>query len=83
MARCWYAYNGIGDPLLIASYTLITIGKPVCISGSFVCAIYAPACGPNPSVLSTRIKSYIGFLLSTLVPQPGDEGVKKYVYGKN
>ena len=83
MARAWYSYNGIGDPLLIASYTLSTL-RPACLNGTRVCAIYTPAGGPNPSVLSTNIRNYIGNVLSTLVAQPdANPGIKKYVYGKN
>jgi len=83
MPRCWYAYNGVGDPLLISSYSLVGI-KPGCINGSRVCAIYTPNCGPTPALLSANIRNYIADLLITLVAQPnGGLGVKKYVYGKN
>lgn len=83
MARSWYAYNGVGDPLLIASYILTTV-KPACINGRRICAIYTPNGGPIPSVISTNIRNYIGIILVTLVAQPdANPGIKKYVYGKN
>ncbi|RAJ22656.1 hypothetical protein LY11_04693 [Pedobacter cryoconitis] len=81
MARCWYAYNGVGDPLVLSSYILAS-RVPACINGFVVCAVYAPSCGINPSVLSVRIRYYIGNLTLTLVAQP-DGTTKKYVYGKN
>ncbi|MET4142839.1 hypothetical protein [Pedobacter sp. UYP1] len=83
MARAWYSYNGIGDPLLIASYIFAPI-KPACLNGVNICSIYTPNGGPNPSVLSANIRNYIANTLSTLVAQPdANPGLKKYVYGKN
>jgi hypothetical protein len=82
MARSWYAYNGIGDPLLPASYNL-TLGKPFCINGINVCVIYAPG-GFSPSPLSFNMKNYISNGQLQLLPQPSfPAGVKKYVYMKN
>ena len=83
MARCWYAYNGIGDPLLCSSYNLAS-HIPACLNGCNVCAIYAPRCGPQPSCpLSNNMRNYIANLQITCVAQPDSTpGIKKYVYGK-
>ena len=82
MARCWYAYNGVGDPFLISSYFLATV-KPSCINGCKICAIYAPNCGPTPSVLSTNMRTYIANIIISCIAQPNTLPYKKYVYGKN
>ena len=82
MARSWYVYNGIGDPLLISSYYLLGI-KPNCINGSRVCAIYAYNGGPNPTVLSARLRTYIANIQLSPVAQPDSTpGLRKYVYGR-
>ena len=82
MARFWYSYNGVGDPILIASYNL-TSTKPNCINGGQICAIYTPSGGSSPSVLSTNIRTYIADLQLTLVARPdASPGIKKYVYGR-
>lgn len=83
MARTWYVYNGIGDPLVPASY-ISTFSKPSCASGCSLCAIYATGTGINPSVLSSNIRGYIGDVLATQISQPGgiNTGIKKYAYGK-
>ena len=83
MARSWYAYNGVGDPLQIASYILTTV-RPTCLNGSRICAIYTPAGGPTPSILSTNIRNYIANVFGILIAQPdANPGIKKYAYGKN
>lgn len=84
MRRCWYAYDGIGDPFLASSYIIITV-KPGCINGCTVCAIYVPACDVNPSSpLSQNMMVYIANLLATCIAQPSlPPGAKKYVYGKD
>ncbi|MBB6501663.1 hypothetical protein [Pedobacter cryoconitis] len=81
MANAWYTYNGTGDPTLASSYSKLT-GKPICLSGTVVCAIYAPAGGLFPfSPLSANILCYIDDGLSTLVPQPQlPAGTKYFVY---
>ena len=83
MGRCWYSYNGVGDPLLPTNYNQSAV-KPSCISGAVTCAIYAPGCGPNPSSpLSSRMRTYIANLQLGLIPQPSyPPGAKKYVYGR-
>lgn len=85
MANAWYAYIGgtAGDPTLAKNYIKI-IGKPGCLSGAFVCAIYAPGGGIFPiAPLSTHILEYIGSGLSNLVPQPQEPaGTKFFVYMK-
>ncbi|MBB5621561.1 hypothetical protein HDE69_002622 [Pedobacter cryoconitis] len=82
MARCWYAYNGVGDIIVLASYNLAVV-KPSCINGPRICAIYAPNCGPVPSILSTNMRNYIANAEILLVSQPDSTpGIKKYVYCK-
>ena len=86
MSRYWYSLVvGSGDPRLSSNYQLITNnnGKPGCIFGSQICAIYAPAGGPFPfSPLSPNMMGYIATALSTLTPQPPGE-VGRYVYLKS
>jgi len=84
MARCWYAYKGIGDPTLSSSYILLSKVKPGCLNGCIVCAIYVPACGITPtSPLPANILGYINDLFSTCVAQPQiPAGTKLFVYGK-
>ncbi|MBB5620648.1 hypothetical protein HDE69_001697 [Pedobacter cryoconitis] len=82
MARAWYAYNGVGDPLVLGSYLLATV-KPGCINGSRICAIYELNGGTTPQILSQNIRSYIANTQVLLVAQPdSNPGIKKYVYGK-
>ncbi|MBB5646278.1 hypothetical protein [Pedobacter cryoconitis] len=82
MARSWYSYNGVGDPILISSYNLATL-KPACINGTRICAIYAYNGGPSPTVLSTNLRLYIANVQLSTVAQPdSSSATKKYVYGK-
>jgi len=81
MARTWYAYNGVGDPLLISSYNLASV-KPACINGSRICAIYAYNGGVSPSVLSTNLRLYIANIQVATVAQPDSSLTRKFVYGK-
>ncbi|MBB5646279.1 hypothetical protein [Pedobacter cryoconitis] len=82
MARSWYSYNGVGDPILISSYNLATL-KPACINGTRICAIYAYNGGPSPTVLSTNLRAYIANVQLSTVAQPdSSSATKKYVYGK-
>jgi len=81
MARRWYAYNGIGDPLVPINYNPASF-PPSCINGSTVCAIYVPG-GTSPTNLSTNIRTYIADLQLTLLARPdSNPALKKYVYGK-
>lgn len=66
------------------SYHVIT-GKPGCVSGASVCAIYAGDCGPSPvSPLSSNILTYIADALGELVAQPQlPVGSKYFVYMKD
>ena len=83
MARNWYSYNGIGDPLLNTSYIQAFV-KPSCINGSTVCAIYAPGLSTPTAPLSTRLRNYIANVLLAFIPQPDSNlAFKKYVYAKN
>ena len=82
MAISWYSYNGICDPLLISSYNLASL-KPACINGSNICAVYAYNGGPNPTVLSARLRTYIANVQLSPTAQPdGTANFKKYVYGR-
>jgi len=72
MARCWYAFTGgtASDPTLAGNYWK-SIGKPGCVNGAFVCAIYAEGCGLTPiSPLSVNLQTYIANALSDLVAEP-------------
>lgn len=84
MARHWYAYNGIGDPLLPGSYNL-AFTKPSCITGNNLCAIYSLG-ATNPTSLSTHLRIYIADGFTTWLSQPNDINIpnqfKKYVYMK-
>lgn len=82
MARNWYAYNGIGDPLLVSSYNL-ALSKPTCINGNILCAIYAFGFGPTPTYISVNMRFYIQNAQLTLITQPDlPPNSKKYVYLK-
>ena len=85
MANSWYAYVGgsAGDPTLARNYTRIA-GSPGCVNGPFVCAIYAPSGGINPTPpLSANILTYIANGLSNLVAEPQlPVGSKLFVYMK-
>lgn len=83
MARRWYAYNGISDPIVITSYEA-SLFPPSCQNGVRICAIYATGTGAQPAALSSNMRGYIADLQLTLVARPnGTAGVKKYVYGKS
>lgn len=83
MARSWYGYIGgpTGDPRLASDYTIIT-GKPACITGPNVCAIYAPGLDLSPNApLSTNMLLYISNARVSGVPEPqSPTGTKRYVY---
>ena len=83
MANTWYSYNGTGDTSDARSYTRINI-KPGCLSGSQICAIYAPDGGITPhSPLPANILTYISQGLSAQVSQPQlPAGTKFFVYLK-
>lgn len=82
MGRFWYAYNGIGDPLLASSYNAATV-RPGCANGPNVCAIYAVGAATPATPLSTNIKNYIANIQLTLIASPDSSlALKKYVYGK-
>ena len=83
MARAWYSYIN-GNPLLIASWRIIN-GKPACVNGGEVCAIYAYYPGENPPTnpvrISSNLQEYLSSLRATLVAEP-QNGDKKFVYGR-
>lgn len=84
MARSWYSYNGLGDPLLPASYNIFFDKSGTnCVTGCAICAIYASGTGPTPSVISTNLRGYISSLVVNQISQPtGAMTIKRYVYGK-
>jgi len=86
MARYWYSYVvPNGDPRLSSNYQLITNngGRPGCEEGSQMCAIFSRGGGPFPdSPLSANLMGYIATALSTLSPQPAEDG-RFYVYLKS
>ncbi len=85
MANCWYIFGGAGfDPLLASSYRRIS-GRPGCLDGSQICAIYSPSCGTLPdSPLSSNLQTYITNGLSTHLAQPQTPAFTKlFVYLKN
>jgi hypothetical protein len=82
MPRAWYAYDGIGDPYLLSSYSLVTANIG-CQQGSTPCAVYIDNADLDPKKsFSINIKHYISNLLVTGVGQP-QIGSKKYVYGRD
>lgn len=81
MARSWYSYVG-GNPQEPSSYFRASV-KPGCITGTTICAIYAPNGDTNPSPFSSNVQRYISDALINLTPQPSlPVGSKKYVYLK-
>ena len=82
MSRYWYTYDpAAGSAFVAASYTRLDIGKPTCLNGTEVCAIYAPAGDVTPfDPLSNNIQQYItaGLASGGHVAQP--QIGKKYVY---
>ena len=82
MARFWYSYNGVGDPLLPSSYNR-AFSNPTCMNGPIVCVIYSPGIFMPTGPLSYRLITYIANIQLALIPQPdSDFPFKKYVYGR-
>ena len=82
MARFWYAYNGMGDPLLPSSYNLSPV-TPTCVNGCKVCAIFAPGTSSPFAPLSARIRSYImAGLVTSMQQPPPTEDLVRYVLMK-
>ncbi|NQX37624.1 hypothetical protein SAMN05421820_103381 [Pedobacter steynii] len=81
MSRSWYAYMGLGDPLLCSGYVKVTV-KHNCICGEKICAIYAAGEGFRPTEpFSENMQQYIKKALATGRIQPERPfGSKKYVY---
>lgn len=85
MARAWYSYNIVGDPLLPSSYFYSGV-RPRCINGFIPCAIYSvdykyeypPS---NLIYLSNNLRNYILAGWATGLAQPTGP-VKKHVYMK-
>lgn len=88
MAKFWYAYNGVGDPFNVSSYSKFTPpDTPKCTDGGTICAVYATGLGitTTPMVpFSDRIRQYIVLALTSgHVSQPRTPGAKRYVYLKD
>lgn len=81
MARSWYVYIGIGDPLLFSSYARLTI-KHNALCGNEICVIYSE--GEEfrlQAPLSPNLQKYIKDALITGQLQPEQPAnAKKYVY---
>jgi len=68
--KCWYVYNGIGDPYLASSYRRITV-RPRGDTGNHISAIYSSNTGNSTTTaLSTNIKQYIANALASGLSQP-------------
>lgn len=85
--RCWYAWlpGTNPSPLLNTNWRRLSPGiKPTCVNGPVLCAIYAPACGINPtSPFSANLQQYIADGLVTSLAQPQmPAGSKFYLYMK-
>lgn len=81
MARAWYTYDTVGNPLSPTSYRLIT-SKPGCVNGPIICSIYATKGNAFP-ILSANILQYIANGLANNIAEPAiPVGSKFYVYLK-
>lgn len=83
MPRAWYAYDGVGDPYSLTSYSLSGV-TPGCLDGDHPCAIFIYNGDLDPTgPFSHNIQTYLSNLLVTAIAQPQfPGGTKKYVYGK-
>lgn len=69
--RCWYVYNGIGDPFVATNYRRVSTKPQGRIGGHEILAIYTTLNGNNPkSPLSSNITQYIANALVSGLPQP-------------
>lgn len=83
MARAWYSYTGTGAVDQPVNY-IFSSTDPLCRNGIDLCSVYALYGGPNPSIISDNLQTYIANGLATQLPQPQTPiGAKKYVYMKN
>ena len=82
--KCWYTYNGIGDPYQASSYRKVEC-KPSGLLGSKICAIYATGSFTPIAPLSTNIQQYIATALVTSSAQPPllKKRSRYFVYLKN
>jgi len=82
MARFWFSYDTVNNPLHPASYNRQAI-TPGCINGPVICTIYAPGFGEHPVGLSTNMRRYIADGLANNIAQPSTPiGSKFFVYLK-
>lgn len=77
----WYAYNGIGDPMLPGSYYRTNATLNCFTGGCRICAIYLDDTASIPSSIGA-VLNYIANSHVTLVSQPSD-GFMRFVYVKN
>lgn len=66
----WYVYNGVGDPIIPASYVRASM-SPSCTTGGEICAIYLVdnITIPTTAFSANRLQ-YISDGLLTSAPQP-------------
>ena len=77
MPKDWYIYIG-GNPNALFNYIrfdespgVAAVAPPASCQGGFnLCAIFAPNCGINPTVISPNIRSYIARGLAVGTNQP-------------
>ena len=79
--KCWYCYNGVGDPFQASSYRKISY-KPGGQVGTNINAIYATGDYTPISPLSTNIQLYVSLALVTGMSQPPhiDKKSKYFVF---
>lgn len=80
--RYWYYYTGIeGDETNLSQYYRVDQNPQICLNGSKLCAIYAPAGADFPSVISDNIRMYIILAKIAWIPEPQRPvGTKWFVY---
>lgn len=66
----WYAYNGVGDPFIPASYVRMT-QSPSCTGSCQICAVFLTDNTVIPATpFSANRIEYISDALGTQTPQP-------------
>jgi len=77
----WFAFNGLGDPLLPGSYNKVEVTPNCVVGGCTVCAIYLDDNNDVPAVIPGSIKRYIVNAQVALVSQPSN--AIRFVYVKD
>lgn len=78
----WYAYTGVGDPLISINYRLVTVNPTCPVPGEQICAVYLDQKGKIPESLE-GVENYIANALVTYASQPNEIGQKRFVYVKS